>query len=319
MTGQSFHSCAARKMSPHVAILMCTYNGQAFLDAQLQSIAHQTHSNWSLWISDDGSSDQTIALIKAFSQQIGEHRVHLLDGPKMGFAQNFISLLGRAQIEADFVAFADQDDLWLNNKLAQALYHLESYDAQATLYVGPTIYIDEQNQYLGDSIIFTKQPSFANALVQSIGGGNTMVLNHKALALVRSHLPTTLVISHDWWLYQITTALGAAVIYDPVATVQYRQHQDNLMGMNTSLAQKWRRIKMLWAGNYSKWNEANIQVLRPLRVTMRPGNEAVFDLFVFARKQGVIGRIVGMLKAGVYRQTLLGNLGLWFAIVTKRI
>jgi len=304
---------------PHIAILMCTYNGQAFLESQLQSIANQTHSNWSLWISDDGSSDQTIALIHGFRKQVGEHRVHLVDGPRLGFAKNFISLLGRAQIEADYVAFADQDDLWLSDKLADALHRLEPYETQAALYAGPTIYIDEHNKYLGNSTIFKKRPSFANALVQSIGGGNTMVLNLKALALVRSHLPTTMVISHDWWLYQLITALGGSVIYDPVAKVQYRQHQDNLMGMNTSLSQKWRRIKMLWAGDYSEWNEVNIKVLRSLRADMEHGNQRILDNFVMARKQSLIRRVVGMLRAGVYRQTCLGNCGLWFAIITKRI
>lgn len=317
--GHLFSSNAAEKMTPHIAILMCTYNGQAFLASQLQSISEQTHSNWSLWVSDDGSSDQTLALIKAFSQTVGEHRVHLLTGPKNGFAQNFISLLGRSQIEADFVAFADQDDLWLENKLERALRVLEPYHAQAALYAGPTIYINEQDQLLGNSVIFSRAPSFANALVQSIAGGNTMMLNCNALALVRSQLPKNSVVSHDWWLYQLMTALGGVVVYDPIPTVQYRQHQNNLMGMNISWTQKWRRIQMLWAGDFSHWNEENITLLCPLRSNMECGTQQVFDHFVMARKKGLIGRIVGMLKAGIYRQTLLGNWGLWFAIITKRI
>lgn len=316
---QLFNPKTIENTGPHIAILMCTYNGQAFLDSQLQSIANQTHSNWSLWISDDGSSDQTVALINSFKEQVGAQRVHLVDGPRLGFSKNFISLLSRANIVADYVAFADQDDLWLSHKLAQALHHLKPYENQAALYAGPTIYIDEHNQYLGNSTVFKKRPSFANALVQSVGGGNTMVLNHKALALVRTHLPVTMVISHDWWLYQLITGLGGSVIYDPLASVQYRQHADNLMGMNTSLSQKWRRIKMLWAGDYSEWNEANILVLNLLQADMTPSNQRILNDFVWARKQGLIGRIVGMLKAGVYRQTCLGNGGLWFAILTKRI
>jgi len=108
--------------SDHVAILMCTFNGAAFLETQLASIEQQTHTNWSLWISDDGSSDDTVQIIERFASKVGSERVHLMGGPGQGFANNFFSLMGKVPITcASYFAFADQDDVWLALKLASAM------------------------------------------------------------------------------------------------------------------------------------------------------------------------------------------------------
>ena len=302
-----------------VAILLCTYNGEQFLQAQLDSIAKQSHPNWLLFVSDDGSSDGTLHLIERFSKVVGPDRVHLFSGPGQGFAKNFLSLLTHPQIDAPYIAFADQDDIWLPDKLTRAVSVLQSYRTVPALYAGRTRYIDEQDQILGESTLFLKPPSFANALVQSIGGGNTIMINYHTLKVMRA-VPYPLdIFSHDWWFYLLVSALGGPIYYDSEPYVLYRQHRANLVGMNTTWRQKWLRIQMLLAGDFAKWNDRNIASLRFFRPHMSSQIQHIFDAFVRSREQGLYQRMAGMKAAGVYRQTALGNAGLWFAIMTNKI
>ena len=103
-----------------VAILMCTKNGAKFLAQQLKSIADQTHANWSLFVSDDGSADKTNEIIARFARDYPQ-RIVVRHGPKKGVTANFLSLATDPSIEADYFAFSDQDDIWYKNKLERAL------------------------------------------------------------------------------------------------------------------------------------------------------------------------------------------------------
>ena len=306
--------------SAMVAILMCTYDGERFIGAQLDSIAKQTHCQWKLLVSDDGSGDRTTQIVREFASRYSAGQVLLFEGPGQGFANNFLSLLYRPELDCPLIAFADQDDVWLPNKLSQAARTLNHVEERVpALYAARTCFIDEQGAVLGKSTLFTQPPSFANALVQSIGGGNTMMINRAALDLICAASQRIDIVSHDWWIYIVTTAMGGVVHYDPIPTVLYRQHAGNLMGMNTTLAQRARRVAMLIAGSFRNWNERNIAALLPLRLQMPEGTRAIFDTFCAARKKGLLERIRLMRQAGIYRQTLLGNLGLWFAVITNRI
>ncbi|MBY0345241.1 MAG: glycosyltransferase, partial [Neisseriaceae bacterium] len=75
-----------------VAILLCTYQGQHYLRDQLDSFANQTHANWSIWASDDGSQDETHAILMAYQAKWGSERLSIHFGPKEGFVANFLSL-----------------------------------------------------------------------------------------------------------------------------------------------------------------------------------------------------------------------------------
>jgi glycosyltransferase involved in cell wall biosynthesis len=101
---------------PHVALLLATKNGARYLDEQLCSYIAQTFENWSLHVSDDGSSDDTIDVIKRFATTSGRVRT-LCEGPHLGHAQNFLSLARNSSIVADYFAFSDQDDIWYPDKL----------------------------------------------------------------------------------------------------------------------------------------------------------------------------------------------------------
>jgi glycosyltransferase involved in cell wall biosynthesis len=300
------------------AILLCTFNGARFLPAQLSSFARQQFSHWHLFVSDDGSTDETLSLISKFQHE--EKGVSVADGPRRGFVRNFLGLACDLSISADYFAFSDQDDIWKSDKLSRAIEWLQSIPAQKpALYCSRVRLVDEDDHDCGLSPLFPLKPSFRNALVQSIAGGNTMVFNNAARLLLAHCGSDVNVPLHDWWTYLLVTGAGGEVRYDPLPSIYYRTHARNAVGANVGWRSRFQRLQMLNAGDFARWSALNIAALERFRLRMTPENRSVFDLFRESRKRGFFGRQLGFLQAGVYRQTLLGNVGLAVAVWTKRI
>ena len=173
-------------LGPSVAILLGTYNGERFLEAQLDSLEAQSVTNWTLYVSDDGSTDATLDIIHRYQSKWGTDKIQYRLGPQKGFAQNFLSLACDTSIKADYYAFCDQDDVWLPEKLSIALEHIacESSTGQLYAYGGRTTYTDENLKSIGLSPLFVFPRTFRNALIQSIAGGNTMAFNQATKTLL---------------------------------------------------------------------------------------------------------------------------------------
>jgi glycosyltransferase involved in cell wall biosynthesis len=171
---------------PSVAILLGTFNGERFLEAQLDSLESQTVRHWKLYVSDDGSTDATLDIIHRYQSKWGAHKIQYRTGPPKGFAQNFLSLACDPSIKADYYAFCDQDDMWLPEKLSVAVKHIarKSSPRQFYAYGGRTTYSDEKLKLIGLSPLFVFPRTFRNALIQSIAGGNTMVFNQATKTLL---------------------------------------------------------------------------------------------------------------------------------------
>jgi glycosyltransferase involved in cell wall biosynthesis len=305
---------------PRIAILLCTYNGGSFLEQQLQSIQRQSWPNWQVVVSDDGSSDSTLDIVRRYQQAWGQERLRLYAGPRRGFAHNFMSLTCRADIDADAYAWCDQDDIWREDKLQVAVTWLRDIAAGTpALYLGRTELFSDVEQSLGYSPLFRRRPSFANALVQSIGGGNTMVFNRTACQLLRLSGSCQAIVSHDWWAYLLISGVGGQVRYDATPYVLYRQHGGNLVGANASWTARWVRLRMLFQGRFKNWNSINIEGLERLEQQLTPSNRQRLDTFKRLRHQGLMLRLFNLLRCGVYRQTLLGNIGLVVAVILKRL
>lgn len=302
-----------------VVILLGTKDGAAFLRDQLRSFADQSHENWFLVVSDDGSRDATRDMIECFAMEHPQ-RVVMREGPKRGVTANFLSLAADPAIAADVFAFSDQDDVWHADKLARALAFLATVPAGTpALYCGRTELMTEDGRCYGFSPLFRRHPSFRNALVQNLGGGNTMAFNSAAKALVEAAGAVDVVL-HDWWLYQLVSAADGTVFYDPQPMVKYRQHPANLIGSNQGGSARLLRIRMMLGGRFRDWNATNIAALRRLPERLiTPDNRRVRDLFAAARGAPLSKRLALLWRSGVYRQTLLGNLGLFAAAVLKRL
>jgi glycosyltransferase involved in cell wall biosynthesis len=296
----------------HVAILMGTCNGARFLRAQLGSIAAQSHRDWRLVVGDDGSTDATRAILAEFAAGQGG-RVELREGPRRGFAANFLGLAGDRSVRADFYAFADQDDLWHPDRLARGVARLAALDpGRPALIGGRTRLIDEDGRPCGLSPAFRAPPGFANALVQSIAGGNTMLFNAAAKRLFEA-TPGVRVVAHDWWAYQLVSGAGGEVIYDPEPMVAYRQHAGNLIGGNQGMRARGERLRQLLAGRMAEWTDLNLAALEAAAPLLTPEARAKVALMRRARGGGLLARIAAQRRLALYRQTRAGTLSLWLA------
>lgn len=305
---------------PLVAVLLCTYNGEAHLAEQLDSLAAQTHPHWQVWASDDGSSDGTTALLDAYASRWGGAKLRRLRGPAQGHARNFMSLVANASIQADYYAFADQDDIWEPGKLERALAQLATLPPhQPALYGGRTRYVDEDNVEVGLSPLFQRLPGFANALTQSIAGGNTMVFNHAARELLCRTDPQAPIVTHDWLAYLVVSGCGGTVLYDPVPSLRYRQHGRNAIGSGEGWAARLERLRGVWAGRNRAWYDGNLRAMQPLQDALTPAHREMLATFVAARRLPLLARIRAYHRLGLYRQSRLQSVSLYFAMVMNRL
>lgn len=318
LAGNASNSGAGQLAS--VAVLLCTRNGEQFLVEQMESLQRQTHKNVRVFVSDDGSSDTTLSILAQQQQCWEQHRLSVFHGPQTGFASNFLSISCRPEIQADLYAWCDQDDIWHDDKLQRAVDWLSSVpDATPALYCSRTELVDECGHPIGFSPLFSKAPSFKNALVQSIAGGNTMVFNHALMKLLREAGNSVQAASHDWWAYLIASGCGGEVFYDVSPSIYYRQHTSNCVGANTGIRENGKRIKQLLHGRYRGWMDQNLSALQAISHRFTQENKDALKQFALARKGGLFQRLCGMRKVGVYRQTFAGNLGFTAALLIRRV
>jgi glycosyltransferase involved in cell wall biosynthesis len=322
------HTAQSEKTSglSKVAILLATYNGAKALQEQLDSYVRQTHVPALLMVSDDGSTDATRAILTSFAQAHPDIPLTILDGPGAGAAQNFLYLLRQVPDWIDVAALSDQDDVWLPEKLSRGLAALNRAAAsqaaagQPLLYCGRSWECDAQlnNRTLSRGL---KRPaSFRHALVQSIAGGNTMMLDRAALTLCRAaSLEAREIVVHDWWIYQIITGVGGKVVFDNTAWTLYRQHSGNLIGANRGFKAKKKRLRMLAAGQYRRWNSINIKALTASAHRFTPENRGVLHMFAQERDGSAVHRVGMILRTGLYRQGRLGSLSLYVVAMLRRI
>lgn len=305
---------------PGVTILMGCYNGAAHLQEQLDSIAAQTYTDWVLLASDDGAgADDTRAILEKFRDRIGAERVTVRGGPGKGFLPNFLGMACAPGQQSRHYAFCDQDDVWEPEKLARAVACLDGVPAGVpAMYCTRTRLITEDGRDTGYSPLFRRAPCFRNALVQSIAGGNTMVFNEAARQLVAAAGATVEVASHDWWVYLLVSGAGGQVHYDPWASVRYRQHAANLVGGNVGARARLRRLVKLLEGRYRSWNEMHCVALERLTALLTPENREIFALFRTSRRAGMPSRVAGVLRARVFRQTPIGNVGLYASVLLNK-
>lgn len=305
---------------PKVAILLCTFNGEQYLAAQLDSFAAQTHKNWEVWTSDDGSQDGTRTILETYKHQWKHNHLSIHTGPAQGFVANFLSLTQMRSINADYFAYSDQDDLWEVDKISRAIASLAVVPpGTPAMYCSRTRYISADGDDLGCSTLFTRPATFKNALVQSIAGANTIVLNRAARELVATASHHFDVASHDWWAYMLITGCGGHVFYDSYPGVRYRQHGRNMAGQNVSLSASVVRANELLAGRFKRWNEMNLSALHGVRDLFTEENRAVLDAFSNARERSFLSGALEVYRAGVYRQTTFGNIGLFVAVLFNRL
>lgn len=212
-----------------VQILMSTYNGEKYLRTQLDSILNQTYPSIDILIRDDGSTDGTLSILKAYAEAYPNIKYY--EGMNKGAVQSFLELLRKSDASAKYFAFADQDDVWLPQKIDRAVRLLEKEKSNKPVLYCSDVYITDERLNIIKKDDKNPRPSFGNALVQNICTGCTAVMN-QALRDIINHTAPVNIVMHDWWFY-LSASLYGKVIYDEAASMYYRQHGHNEWGAKT--------------------------------------------------------------------------------------
>lgn len=226
-----------------VYIVLATWNGQAYVAEQIESILQQTESNWTLLIRDDGSDDSTLSIVADYCHQ--DSRVELLDdklgrlGPNGNFSQLMQAALDRF---ADYVFVADQDDVWHPEKLAEQLKLMSQAEREAGGQVPALVYTDlavanEALEVFRPSFNeFTKPPAAGHAFLSAMLERNYVpgcsILANRKLLQLSMPFPNT-GIMYDHWLTLCAAACGQ-VHCVPQPMLKYRRHNDTVTPTGTS-------------------------------------------------------------------------------------
>ncbi|MFQ2484591.1 glycosyltransferase family 2 protein [Aeromonas caviae] len=219
-----------------VSVCMATYNGANYIKEQLESILIQLSPNDEVIISDDGSTDNTISIIKA----INDSRVLLIsNNTSHGVVANFNNALSYAK--GDYVFLSDQDDIWLEGRVSRTLAFLDEYD----LVVSNCSVIDHNKEIIIGSY-FNKTNSkkgFLKNIVSSSYLGCSLAFN-RAVYDCFMPIPLNLMMYHDWWIGFIAD-IKFNVFFDPKPTFLYRRHQNAVSStVNPNGSQRTMYIKI---------------------------------------------------------------------------
>jgi glycosyltransferase involved in cell wall biosynthesis len=303
-----------------ISILLATYNGQRFLDEQMASLASQDWPSIDVWASDDGSADGTLEVLGRWQRRWTKGAFRIAAGPRAGFVENFRSLMANRAVAADLVAFCDQDDIWDPGKISNAVAQLDSLPpTRPALYCSRTRLVDESGKQIGLSPLFRRPPDFRNAIVQSIAGGNTMIMNSPAFVALSESARRTSFVAHDWWTYILVTGIGGTVLYDPAAHIAYRQHDNNLVGDNMGPGARLRRLGLLFAGRLVLWNTINLAALETCADLLNEESRNVVEKFARARRSSIPSRLRALRELGIHRQTSHQDLALLAAAAIGKI
>ncbi len=214
---------STRPSSSVVEVLLSTHNGERYVGMQLASLLSQTYSNIRVQVRDDGSTDGTVEIVRAIASN--DARLRLSEGPRLGPAKSFMTLLAAGSEDARWFAFCDQDDVWLPDKLSRAVAALEVFDSRPALYGAAMLHVSDELHPVATSGS-PRSARFHNALVQTAFAGCTMVINQPARTLCLEGLPYYPPM-HDSWIYLVVSAFGT-VIYDDAITMLHRLHAQNV-------------------------------------------------------------------------------------------
>lgn len=223
-------------MVPKVLVLMATYNGEQFLRQQIDSVLNQKNIDVYIKVADDLSNDNTKAILEEYNNKYENFEYYINDKNKH-FTYNFIDLLfSEKNSEFDYYAFSDQDDVWLDDKLYNAIRKIqeEKRCKNGCMYCSNLELVDENLNHIGfqetDKVLKLKRYSF---LTSNIATGCTIVFNHDFLKHVTKHYPEKIYL-HDYWLFLISL-YTADLVYDYNSYILYRQHSSNLIGSNKKI------------------------------------------------------------------------------------
>jgi len=243
-------------MTGKVNVLLSTYNGSAFLVEQMDSLLAQSYPHITITVRDDGSTDDTFSTLSEYAAKYPN--ITISRGERLGATNSYLALLCDADPTAEFYAFCDQDDVWLRNKIQDAVTALQAYPSgELLIYCSRLEFVDSQLRHLGYTRL-CRGVGLANAMVENIVTGCTIVLNRRARDIICETLPRV-ALMHDWWCYLVVSAFGR-VIYDEHPKIKYRRHSGNAVGEPINFTSRLRHFLCRYFSLYKSGPRPSDQV-----------------------------------------------------------
>ena len=282
---------------PTVDVLLACFNGERFLDMQLESLARQEDVNVRVWVNDDGSVDETLSILHKWQEK------GLIKGisktQRVGSTRAFLNLLAEHP-DSEYVAFCDQDDIWDPKKLSTQTSKITN-----EMPLGVTskrLYIDASGEIVGASKKPRKRPSFENAIVENVVPGNTVLINNLAISLINKY-QNPAVKHYDSWIYLLLTYFGD-ITYIDLPLVKYRIHEGNHVG-----------LRKYGFGRFLDSAENYLIQARYLGKIVGPNlsqdkNPVLARLISIYEKKGKVQKAVLIIKLSVVRQRRIDQLAI---------
>lgn len=215
-----------------IAVLMSTYNGEKYVQEQIDSILEQKGDfQLDLYVRDDGSNDKTIDILRRYEMK---KKIVWYTGGNLKPAKSFMDLLKRSG-EYEYYAFADQDDVWNDDKIQKGIKCLKGIDEPA-LYCSNAELVGENLESFGRNV-YKNEPRTDFETVICAGGllGCTMIFNAPLANAIKNYTEDCVMVLHDFYIAAVCVSIGGRIIYDSETTMKYRQHEKNVVGVSHGL------------------------------------------------------------------------------------
>lgn len=221
-----------------ILVLLSTYNGEKYLINQLESITRQQSVIVDILIRDDGSKDSTVELLEKYSQNT---QIKYYVVSNQGAVRSFLELIKVAPLDYTYYAFCDQDDVWENDKLISAVQMMSDFSSETPIlyYSGQKI-TDENLNVMFNHVLDKERSVFANFIFNQMAGC-TAVFNRRLLQELKKYTPQN-IYGHDVWCYKLCVALCGNIVIESEGHILYRQHGNNVVGLQNSILGKLKRI-----------------------------------------------------------------------------
>ena len=211
-----------------ITVLMSTYNGEKYILEQLKSLEKQKGVLINLFIRDDGSTDNTVNIIKEYKTD--KIKIKLICGENIGVRDSSVWLIKNCQYKTEYYAFCDQDDYWLEENLISAIKIMDKDKEKIPKLYYSNIFVTDENLNIITKSNYNKvKDTLPVALANNPATGCTVVFNRELLEKVV--FPENYKIRmHDWWMYKVCICIGGKIYKDKNSYIYYRQHGNNAVG-----------------------------------------------------------------------------------------
>ncbi|WP_051235730.1 glycosyltransferase family 2 protein [Marinimicrobium agarilyticum] len=295
-------------------VVVCSYNGGAYIAEQLESILKQEPPARQILISDDGSTDNTRDIVKQLAET-SPVPVTLIDGPRKGVIHNVLTAL--PQTTAEYVFLSDQDDIWLENKVALFSEHMRQSDDPHLIFSDAWVWHPGKEEMASFWKLDDLKPDNAKSprklAFHNTVQGASACFNRALINTINTEGAPSEVIMHDWWLALIASGTGrVSAIKEP--TLLYRQHSSNQVGSQNSAGKKKRNIaKTLFIANRILCQA--VAFSEHFRERLTPEDRAFFLAYENAMRGGTLKRLAFILRHRPTHKDLNRTCKLWASIL----